>query len=265
MLHVRSQPAFCLSVLAFVAGSTGGVRAADPVIASTPAANIVVDGSLSEWDTLKPVAPGLQLGVANDGRSVYVAVLASDEQTRVSVLRGIVLWLDASGGHGETVGLQLPALPRIDPAAAGPSATGNVRLTPTISDRIDVLGPGKLERRLVDLTPSSDVAVATGGEDGGIAFEIRIPLNGSDAHALGLATSAGRAFALGIATPVPGKEREPPEPMYWIDPWAGVRIRGLGGPEVPTAPLPDSSNRPEKVIKPKPFKIWVSIQLAKAS
>jgi hypothetical protein len=240
-------------------------RAADPVIVSAWAPSAVsVDGSLLEWSTLNPIEKGLEVAVANDGTSVYVAVLASDAQMRVSLSRGIVLYVDPTGKHKETFGLQLPGPPHFDPAASGRVDASRLRLTPTVSDHIDVLGPGKLERRLIDLDPSSGIAVATGGEDGGIVFEVRIPLASSPSERLALSVDAKRTFGLGIATPPkrPGT-KEAADPFYWIDPYASVRMTsGMGDPNFRTAPLPDSSNRPEKEVKPKDFESWVVVRLA---
>ncbi|MEO7191599.1 MAG: hypothetical protein ABI051_11140 [Vicinamibacterales bacterium] len=265
-LLLRPASMSLLASMIVTAGLAVMARAADPIVASTwAAAEVTADGNLVEWRALETIDKGLQVAAANDATSVYVAVLASSPQMRVSLSRGLVLWLDATGGHNETLGLQLPGPSPVDPSSPTQSATGGARLTAKVGDHVDVLGPGKLGRRLLELTPSSPVTVATGGEDGAIGFEARIPLARAEGNGVGIGTSAGGAFALGIATPIPRRgPREPMEPIYWPDPYAGTRILGLGGPEPPSRPLPDSSNRPEKEIKPKVIKLWVAVRLAAA-
>ncbi len=260
---IRPLPGLLVAVLTLTAGLGVTARAADPVVVSTRAtAAISADGTLLEWTALQLVAQGLQVAAANDDVSVYLAVLASTPQMRVSLSDGVVLWLDASGGRKETFGLQLPGPSRLD--AASVSATGGIRLTPTVSDHVDVLGPGKFSRRLVPLDPSSGVAVGIGGEDGGMAFEVRVPLATSALSPIALGTSAGRTFTLGIATPVRRKgPREPMEPIVLFDPYRDLRYPGRI-PLPPTAPLTNAADRPEKEIKPKTVNVWVSVRLASA-
>ena len=265
MSSLRSLFGVLVSAATVLVALTVVTGAADPIIASVwKTSGVSADGSLIEWGDLKPVATGLQIAAANDETSVYVALLASDEQMRVSLSAGVVFWLDASGGHKETLGLQLPGPAPIDPNAVGRSAQGGLRLNPTVLDRVDVLGPGKLARRLVDLDASSGMAAGIGGEDGGIVFEARIPLAATAGNRISAGVSPGRSFGLGIATPIQRKSEAETEPVYWFDPYAGTRIMGVYRPNLPEPPMPDSSNRPAKVVKPKQVKIWLSVQLAKA-
>lgn len=247
-----------------IAGAVALPRAADPVLVSGRLADgAAVDGRLLEWPKLDMVSKGLQVGVANDAAAVYVAVLATDPVTRVSLAGGVVLWIDPTGDHKETFGLQLPGPPPIDPASVSRSATGGVRLTPIVSDHIDVLGPGRYARRLVNIEPGSGLAVATGGEDGGIAFEVRIPFGTSSAGTPALVAGPGRSFSLAVATPERRKgPREPMEPIIFPDPYESLRIRGLYYGNGQTVPLPDSREKDIEEVKPKNIKIWSTVKLA---
>jgi hypothetical protein len=253
-----SRSSVLAAVLAASATLTFAARAADPVITSTAATTShAADGALLEWDGLKAVTEGLQMAAANDGQALFVAVRASTPQMRLSLSGGLVLWFDTSGGHKETFGLQLPRPGEFDPASVS-SGMGMGRLTPTTTDQIDVLGPGKLARKLVDLEPSFGVGVGVGGEDGGVVFELRVPLAKSTSQPIAIGTSAGRAVSVGLETPLKRKgPREPLEPIIWPDPYSYYYRRPLP----PTAPLTNAADRPPPEMKPKTVSEWVTVKL----
>jgi hypothetical protein len=251
----------CCAVIAALGAYAVAARTADPVIASLPAtAEHKADGALLEWNSLKAVTEGLQVAVANDGTSAFIAVLASTPQMRLSLSGGLVLWFDPAGGHKETFGVQLPRPGALDPASLA-SGTGTGRLTPTSSEEIDVLGPGKLTRRLVFLEPAFGVEVGVGGEDGGVAFELRVPLAKSAAQPIAIGTMAGRTVSVGIETPLKRKgPREPLEPILWPDPYSYYYRR----PMMPTAPLTNAADRGPAELKPKTVSEWITVRLAAA-
>ena len=239
------------------------LRAADPVVTSIwKPDTATVDGSTIEWKSLETLTKGLEFAAANDGTSLYLVLLASTDVMRVSVARGLVFWFDVGGGHKETFGLLLPGPAPLDPGSLGRSSANAMRLTPVVSDHIDLLRE-KLSRRLIDLTPESGAAVATGGEDGAVVFELKVPLVRSDGKPLGLGTTPGSAISVGIATPPMKKEQEDRGTTYYFDPYAGARISGIYGPGPLQPPLPDSSNKPEKEVKPKNLDFWTTVRLAK--
>lgn len=251
-----------LGAVALMSGAlTLTARTADPVVVSVAASSEhKADGALLEWSSLKPITDGLQVAVANDGASAFIAVLASSPQMRLSLSGGLVLWFDPAGGHKETFGVQLPRPGALDPASLA-GGTGTGRLTPTTSDEIDVLGPGKLARKLVFLEPSFGVGVGVGGEDGGVAFELRVPLAKSSAQPIAIGTSPGRTVSVGIETPLKRKgPREPLEPILWPDPYSYYYRR----PMMPTAPLTNAADRGPAEMKPKTVSEWVSVRLVAA-
>lgn len=264
----RSLPWLLAVTAALTASVVTSPRAADPVLTSTRVtAPVSPDGMMLEWPTLQRIADGLHVAAANDETSVFVGLIASTPQMRVSLSRGVVFWLDASGGHQETFGLQLPGPSGLAPVPGDADTASGLRLTPTVSDRVDVLGPGKFARRLVSLDPTSarGLGVGVGGEDGALGFEARIPLQPSASDPIAIGTRAGGAFTLGIATPVKRKgPREPLEPMnLWYDPYRDLRypyLRQLP----PTAPLTNAADRPPPEVKPKEIQIWLSVRLSAA-
>jgi hypothetical protein len=205
------------------------------------------------------VSDGLFAAAANDDTSLYLAVLASTEQMRLNLAGGVVLWFDARGGHRETFGLQLPRPEALDPASVPGGGSAGGRLTPTISNQVDFLG-ANLVRRLLDIEPTSGIGVGMGGEDGGIVFEVRVPLAQSAANPLAIGTEAGRTVSLGIATPLPRKgPRQPLEPILWPDPYSYY----YRYPLLPTAPLTHAADRAPREMKPKKVEEWLSVKLAK--
>jgi hypothetical protein len=253
-----ARPSILIAALALSSALAVSARVADPVITSTAATPAhAADGALLEWDVLKAVTQGLHMAAANDGGALFIAVRASTPQMRLSLSGGLVLWFDPTGGHKETFGVQLPRPGEFDPSSLS-SGTGMGRLTPTTTDQIDVLGPGKLTRRLVDLEPEFGVGVGVGGEDGGVVFELRVPLTKSAKQPIAIGTSAGRAVSVGLETPLKRKgPREPLEPIIWPDPYSYYYRRPLP----PTAPLTNAADRPPAEMKPKTVSEWVTVKL----
>ena len=243
-------------------GAPVAARVADPVIDSLRASRpMTADGTLLDWEKLTPVTEGLQIAVANDDTSLYIALLATTPQMRLNLAGGVVLWFDPTGGHKETFGLQLPRPVALDPESIPGGGDGGARLTPSVSDRIDVLGPGKLARRLVMLEPSSGLGAGVGGEDGAVVFEARIPLAKSPSDAMAIGTAPGRTLSLGIASPLKRLgPREPLEPIIWPNPYSYYYSRYR---MMPTAPLTNAADRPPKEMKPKTVDEWLTVRLAK--
>jgi hypothetical protein len=165
---------------------------------------VTVDGLSSDWRTLEPLERGPAVGAVNDGEFLYLVVSARDPESIAHLSTGLIVWLDPAGRRGETFGLRLggveqPPLPGMTPTA--PPTASSASISTTVLDRFDVLGPGRNQRRLVDLTPELGIEIASSRAENEVAYELKIPLQktSSRIHAIGVAP--GRTIGLGIATP----------------------------------------------------------------
>jgi len=130
-------------------------------------------------------------------------VSARDPDMIAYLSRGLIVWLDPSGRRAETFGLRLegverPLLPGMTPTA---SATAPDSISTTVLDEFDVLGPGKNQRRLVDLTPDLGIELASSRAETEVAYELKIPLQKTSARPYAVGVAPGRTIGLGIATP----------------------------------------------------------------
>ena len=182
---------------------------------------VTVDGLSTEWQTPEPLERGLTVGAVNDGEFLCLIVSARDPEAIAYISTGLIVWLDPAGRRGETFGLRLegveqPLLPGMTPTAA-PTAS-SARISTTVLDQFDVLGPGKNQRRLVDLTPELGIELASSRAETEVAYELKIPLQ----------KTSSRTYAVGVA---PGlydwswhcHSRSAGRP--WATPTTGGRLR----------------------------------------
>jgi hypothetical protein len=213
---------------------------------------VAVDGLPAEWQRLEPLEGGPLVGAANDGDFLYLVVAARDPDSIAYLATGLIVWLDPAGRRAETFGLRLqgveqPPLPGMTPNAAAPTSTST-----TVLDRFDVLGPGRNQRRLVDLNPDLGIEMASSRSENEVAYELKIPLQKTSSHPYAIGTAAGRTIGLGIATPEsPANRAQRPRlvgdsGMIGGDPWYG------GG----------FAKYREDDGRRKPLEVWTTLTLA---
>ena len=213
-----------------------------------------VDGLSGEWSTLGPIERGLSVGAVNDGEYLYLVVSAKEPEAIAYLSTGLIVWLDPAGRRAETFGLRLegveqPPLPGMTPTAPAASSTS---ITTTVLDRFDLLGPGKNQRRLVDITPDLGIQLASSRAEGEVAYELRIPLQKTAARIYAVGAAPGRRIGLGIGTPAaPVSNAERPRLVgdsgfIGGDPWYG------GG----------FAKYREDDGKRRPLQIWTTLTLA---
>jgi hypothetical protein len=233
-------------VVAAAAGLTSGWR--------TDA--VAVDGLSAEWAKLEPLERGLLVGAVNDAEFLYLVVAARDAESIPYLATGLIVWLDPAGRRAETFGVRLqgverPPLPGMTPNAA--AATAPTGISTTVLDRFDVLGPGKNQRRLVDLSPELGIELASSYSENEVAYELKIPLQKTSAHPYAVGAAAGRTIGLGIATPdSPANRSLQPRlvgdsGMIGGDPWYGGR---------------GFAKYREDDGRRKPLEIWTTLTLA---
>jgi hypothetical protein len=217
---------------------------------------VAVDGLAAEWAKLEPLERGPLVGAVNDADFLYLVVAARDADSIAYLAGGLIVWLDPAGRRAETFGVRLqgveqPPLPGMTPTAAETAASA--RISTTVLDRFDVLGPGKNQRRLVDVSPELGIEMASSHSESEVAYELKIPLQKTSSHPYAVGAAAGRTIGLGIATPDAPANRSRPRlvgdsGMIGGDPWYG------GG----------FAKYREDDGRRKPLEIWTTLMLAAA-
>jgi hypothetical protein len=225
---------------------------------------VVIDGSLADWPELTRVGNGPVVAAQNDASHLYVAVASNDPTVRVQLATGLIVWLDRTNRRQQTFGLRLEGLAPRPLEGTTPTATAD-RLPERIQnslDRFDLLGPARLQRRLIDDTEGLGFELASGVENDTIVYEMKIPLGKSDKTPHAVDAAPGATIALGIETPpdLPQarNRRRLDEPMMtrpWVDPW------GYGG--YFTTPPPPPGGRPREPEPLRPLRLsWATVRLA---
>lgn len=246
---------------------------------------VAVDGRADDWANLTPVESAqLAVAVANDDRTLSVAVTSSDQARRRQLTAaGLLVWFDTGGGKKRQFGVRFPGLlgggrpapdrepPDRRPAdsnAASREAPRELRLPPLTW--FELAGPREEDRRRLERSAVTSMAVAREFHEGLLVFELSLPL-ARDAAGYGLGADPGRVVGLGLETP----EVERPEgPAPSAD--RGGRGMGGGGGGFGGAgggmgmgrggmggrgrgPGDAPGDRPARA---KPFKAWTTVQLA---
>jgi hypothetical protein len=252
-------------------------RAAAPSITATwRSGDVAVDGSLAEWPGLERVDGGPAVAAQNDGAALYLAVATNDVEVREQLAMGLVVWLDSTGRKAQTFGVRLEGLTRRPLPGATPDANANRPfdrdLAPNSLDQFDLLGPAKLQRRLIEHAADFGVALAVGVEDGTIVYELQIPLARTDGTPHAVDATPGARIALGLETPADpqsaGRRNRLDDPMNtnpWVnDPYGRYGPYGYGRYFPPPPPEPGSSRQPKEIVI-KPMKLmWTDLRLAPA-
>ena len=127
-----------------------------------------IDGVAAEWPVLTALDDNIATAAANDAQNLYLAIATSDAQRRNQLaITGLIVWVDAAGGKKETFGIRIPGSGFRMPAGrfgGGPSGDGPAAQPPEPPQPkityIELLGPGKDDRRRLDFSPESEITVA---------------------------------------------------------------------------------------------------------
>ena len=200
------------SVVLFVVLGAAAVMAAQPIMSRWKTGDVTVDGMIADWPELTSFPEGISVAASNDDRNLYLAIAASDPQRRRQLLGGgLIVWVDPGGGHKQTYGIRVPGAGferaegrrPLPPEEGAESAAPREPRQPDIT-YIEVLGPGKDDRRRLELSAETGIEAAAHVENGTLGLEVKIPLAAAPstyAHALN--ASPGAVVGLGLQTPKP--------------------------------------------------------------
>ncbi|MCC7008171.1 MAG: hypothetical protein IT184_05095 [Acidobacteria bacterium] len=229
---------------------------------------LTIDGAPAEWPPLTSLEAGPAVGVQNDGEFLYVVVSAADQKWRPLLEGGLVVWLDPKGGKAQTFGIWLPgpAEPAPPGATPMPAATaGPSGVSTDVLDQFDLLGPGKSQRRLVDVTPEIGVEVASGLIGDAVVYEIKVPLLKTEARPYAVAAAPGATIGIGLATPEMPRRQRRRQDLVGSTGQVGGYQPGIPGytPYIPGMGGRGYTPYAQKDERPKPLLVWSTLKLAK--
>ena len=230
----------------------------------TPDKEIKIDGLISDWSELLAFDENIAVAAANDDQNLYLAITARDLLRRRQLLAtGVIVWLDAKGGKKESWGIRIPgsgfrrpgAGANGDPDLQRPGAPAQPELT-----YVELLGPGKDDRRRIELSAQPTIAAGSALETDVLLYELKIPIAGSTDAFI---PTPGRPVGLGIHTPKLERpesgQRQGGRGMGGSGGGMGGRGGGRGGPGGQGGAM--RGGGPEAMGQ---LKVWTKLTLAQA-
>ena len=178
---------------------------------------ITIDGRYDDWyGNLQPFeAAPVAVQFLNDQDYLYMRLTASASAERREIVRqGFTVWFDPAGGTKKHFGIRYPV---VEAGSAdgggrgfggygrrggdrGGEQGGEVADDVHPGDRIDVLGPGKDDARMLtrDHAPGIDVAIRE--DQGVLQYELKVPLAKTADHPYAIEATAGKAIGFGLET-----------------------------------------------------------------
>ena len=253
---VRGPRCLLSASVVAVAFATGTLGAAQRGLPSTWRTEpVAIDGMPSEWPKLELLPRGPEIGVTNDDQFIYFLVSSGEEVVRDLLATGLILWLDPNGGKAQTFGIWAPGvtlrpLPGASPVVADSPGSG---ISAKTLDQFDLLGPGKNQRRLVDVTPAMGIELASATDEKRVMYEVRIPLAKTAERPYAVGAAPGKTVGVGVATPEAPRDRGGRRDVL-------VGSSGtIGGSPWQGGGFAPYRERPESI---KPLDIWTTVKLA---
>ena len=228
---------------------------------------IVIDGAPNEWAPLTSVDRGPTAGVQNDAEFAYVVVSSNDPKWRPLLEGGLVVWLDPTGGKAQTFGIWLPgpAEPAVPGSTPTPSASaGSTGVSTEVLDQFDLLGPGKSQRRLVDITPELGIEVASGLIGDAVVYEIKVPLQKTETRPYAVGAQPGARIGIGLATPETPRRAQRRQDLVGSSGRIGGYQPYLPGysPFIPGMGGRGFASYADRAERSKPLVVWTTLQFA---
>jgi hypothetical protein len=220
--------------------------------------DITIDGIAAEWPEVTALDKGPAVAAANDSEFLYLTVSSKDQDVKPVLATGLILWFDAAGGRAQTFGIRMNGVEPPTPAGmtSAPSPSNSSGTSVSVLDAFDLLGPGKNQRRLIDVTPALGIQMASGIDQGTVIYELRVPLAASSARTFAIGAKPGALIGLGVATPDTPRERRKQPLVGSSGGYIGGNPYQAGANGGGFAPFPDQEERQ------KPLAIWTTLKLA---
>ena len=178
--------------------------------------DIVVDGRSADWlDALTYVEEfNVSVGIANDADFLYVCAVVGNPLVRMRVMRqGLTVWFDPKDGRKKSLGIRFPlgSQGRNErPVEFGEEPDMEIlqRVFLLSLNELEILGPGRKEKRRIKKTEAKGVDVAMSVSSGLLVYELKVPLIYSPEQSFAINVHPGRSFGIGIETSPQSRDKE---------------------------------------------------------
>jgi len=187
---------------------------------------VKVDGETTEWtsgSTSYFEDLGLQLGLSNDDRNLYVLFRFSNQAWAQAIrMGGVTLWLDNSAKKKKNFGIRYTGgRPLPDSQMMRPPSQGGFQeaMTPeqqqrvsemekSLADRITVIDKKNSQETMLRPDGSGGPAASCGSPQGIYTYEFSIPLKRADAFDCGVGAEPGQTISIGFEWGGMDKDRQ---------------------------------------------------------
>ena len=231
-----------LTAVALATAAVVTLGASERSIASAWLAQpLPIDGSSSGWTGFSTLSdkPPVSVAAANDGQFLYLAIRTSDPGARRMIERqGLIVWLDAKGKKNEKFGLHYPEAAEMPSPGEGrfgrpgggyggnsggyggnaggqPPQEGQPQGPPPDPQtdgrwqHMEIVGPGKDDKRDLMLDHVPGIQVKVGDQEGVLTYELRVPLQATADAPYAIGVQPGAVIGLGLETPRIERPRRP--------------------------------------------------------
>ncbi len=192
------KPACAVFVFFLTSAITFGQ--ADSLKSQWPTSDMKVDGLVTEWPSLVPVSKELAAAAANDDSVLRLVIATSDPKVRQRLaIAGLMVYIDPTNKKAETFGIRVPPL-------GGRPQPGALPADPRIA-YLEVFGPEKDERNIIELPALHGIDVAAGNHEGTWILELSVPLRVGEGRPYAPGVPPGQSVVeLGLVTPDPPRQ-----------------------------------------------------------
>ncbi len=168
---------------------------------------IVIDGRNVEWEHTYLVEDNkLVVSCDNDSNFVYVLLATNDRPLTLSLMRGLTVWFDATGGNDKIFGIRYPLGRglRHENSGNGDKADELIAepgdqfgMPPT---EVEILGPGKKDRHRMQMMETGGIQARYKLSVNSFVYELKVPLAMGDKYPFAIHSTIGQTVGIGLET-----------------------------------------------------------------
>lgn len=170
---------------------------------------IEIDGDYRDWEGELWVfeEEHFYLGVQNDAEFLYLCLVPNRREVGMQVInRGLTIWFDSDSGKDETFGIRFP-LGGSDRMGPPPGQVEGQRIDSDAIqsdflaslDRLEIRS-GKDQGIIMNVTDLTGIQPQMAIDDGTLVYELRVPLQPTEAQPYAINVAPGEQFSLKLET-----------------------------------------------------------------
>lgn len=172
--------------------------------------DIVIDGDARDWRGLTTYVEknNIAVGVTNDDRNLFLCLHSPTREVAGQiVLRGLTVWFDPDGGGGKKLGFHCPIGEGEMPRPGGEKVDREemkdkiLEMIDRAAREVEVLGPDDKVYGRFATGDIQGLEIALGYTDGRIVYELKIPLEKTEATPYALGVNWKKKVGIGFVTP----------------------------------------------------------------